>query len=64
MLMLVPDAGQVEALEGKFGVEFLDNVVGSLERRNVELGSPKWEFESASSFSSTLQPWGLPQRQS
>ncbi|MBE9513277.1 MAG: serpin family protein [Chloroflexi bacterium] len=60
MLILLPRAGQFEAFEGSLDAQRLDEIIGSMEYREVALTIPKFEFESDFMLGETLAAMGMP----
>jgi serpin B len=60
MVILLPQAGQFEAFEGSLDAQQVDEIIGSLEYRQVTLTMPKFEFESSFGLGETLSAMGMP----
>jgi serpin B len=60
MVILLPDEGEFEALEGSLDVELADSIMNDIEYRQVALTMPKFEFESEFSLAEALSAMGMP----
>jgi serpin B len=60
MLVLVPDAGQFEAVEANLDAAFINTVLTDLEPRQTVLQMPKFSYESDLSLAQTLAKMGMP----
>jgi serpin B len=60
MVILLPRSGQFEAFEGSLDAQQVAAMIHDLERRQVILTMPKFEFESEFSLKQTLAAMGMP----
>jgi len=60
MVILLPDAGQFEKFEGLLDYNYVENIIGDLAYKSVDLTMPKFEFESEFDLSKTLAAMGMP----
>jgi serpin B len=60
MVILLPRSGQFEAFEDTLGAQQVAAMIHDLERRQVILTMPKFEFESEFSLKQTLAAMGMP----
>jgi serpin B len=60
MVILLPSPGQFESFEGLLNAQRVRAIMESLERRQVALTMPKFEFESGFSLKETLMTMGMP----
>ncbi|NLG98612.1 MAG: serpin family protein [Chloroflexi bacterium] len=61
MLLLVPDEGAFEDFEAALDQERLDSILDSMERRQVHLSMPKFEFDASFGLKDTLAALGMGQ---
>jgi serpin B len=59
MLLIVPDKGQFETVEGMLNKDQIDAVVSSLGHETVDLALPKFEFECEIGCKTLLQSMGM-----
>jgi serpin B len=60
MVILLPDSGQFKAFEKSIGYQQVKDIIAELERREVRLKMPKFEFDSSFSLKKTLTEMGMP----
>jgi len=60
MVILLPQAGQLEAFEDSLDAQRVDAIVKELEPRRVALTMPRFEFESGFRLKETLAAMGMP----
>jgi serpin B len=60
MVILLPETGQFEALEGSLDADLVGAITNDLAYRQVALTMPKFEFESDFSLADTLEAMGMP----
>ena len=60
MVILLPQAGHFETFEEALDAEQVDGIIESLDKRQVILAMPKFEFESEFSLGETLATMGMP----
>jgi serpin B len=60
MVILLPDSGQFGAFEEALDAEQVEAIIESLERRQVDLTMPRFEFDSEFSLRETLSALGMP----
>jgi len=60
MVILLPTAGYFASFEDLLDAQWLDEIVGRLERREVALTMPKFKFESDFMLGETLAAMGMP----
>jgi serpin B len=60
MVILLPDAGQYESFEEQLTAEKANEIIDSLEHRQVALSMPKFEFDSEFMMKQTLSGMGMP----
>ena len=59
MTILLPDAGTFREFEESMDADLVAGILGDIERENVELTMPKFEFESEFSLRDTLKAMGM-----
>jgi serpin B len=59
MLILLPDAGQFEAVEGQLSAEMLTDLLGRMTYGQVNLGLPKFTYESEFNLNQALMELGM-----
>jgi serpin B len=59
MVIVVPEVGQLEAVEGGLDASELRGIVAGLQRKLVSVSLPKFEFTSAFSLVEALQALGM-----
>ena len=60
MVILLPKAGQFEDFEGSLNYKTVEGIISDINRRQVSLQMPKFEFESEFSLKSVLANMGMP----
>ena len=60
MIILLPKAGQFEDFEGSLNYKTVEGIISDINRRQVSLQMPKFEFESEFSLKSALVNMGMP----
>ena len=60
MVILLPKAGQFEVFEGSLNYKTVEEIISDINRRQVSLQMPKFEFESEFSLKSALANMGMP----
>jgi serpin B len=60
MVILLPQSNRFDAFEASLDLERLNTILGKLERRQVSLTMPRFEFESSFSLKDTLAAMGMP----
>ncbi len=60
MVILLPKAGQFEAFEESISYGTVKGIISELQRREIKLTMPKFEFESEFSLKSALATMGMP----
>jgi serpin B len=60
MVIIVPDSGQFETFEAAMDYEQVKGIIESLERQEVRLKMPKFEFDASFSLKKTLTEMGMP----
>jgi len=60
MVILLPNSGQFEAFEEAIDYQQVKDIIGNLERREVRLKMPKFEFDSSFGLKRTLIDMGMP----
>ncbi|SEK71800.1 serpin B [Stigmatella aurantiaca] len=61
MLFIVPSAGRFAEVESRLSADFLANVRGSLVRKDVSFGLPRFQVEQSFSLAETLKELGMAQ---
>lgn len=61
MVILLPDSGNLGAIEKALDPQFLSGVIDALEEREVRLMMPRFEFEAEKQLSETLSEMGMPE---
>ena len=59
MLLILPDEERYTEVEGQLDADFLENVRGQLETRDVTLTLPQFDFESDVNLKAELQAMGM-----
>jgi serpin B len=60
MVILLPDAGQLEGFEAGLDVERLEGILQSLDFRDLDLTMPRFTFEWSASLKQVLSAMGMP----
>jgi len=60
MVVFLPDSGQFETFEEAIEYQNIKGIIESLERREVRLTMPKFEFDSSFGLKKTLTEMGMP----
>lgn len=60
MVILLPDEGNLQALEDSLSAELLATVLGGLDNQQVALTMPRFEFKSEFGLGATLAAMGMP----
>ena len=60
MTVLLPDDGELGALEDSLNADLLDRIVDDIEIANIKLTMPLFEFESEFNLAKTLAGMGMP----
>ena len=60
MVILLPNSGQFEAFEKAINYQQIKGIMADLERREVRLKMPKFEFDSSFELKKTLSEMGMP----
>jgi len=60
MVILLPDSGQFETFEEAIECQQIKDIIENLERREVRLTMPKFEFDSSFGLKKTLIDMGMP----
>ncbi|MBT9164007.1 MAG: hypothetical protein DDT24_00934 [Chloroflexi bacterium] len=60
MMILLPQAGDFRAFEEALDAQAVDEIIERLERRQVALSMPRFEFDSRFSLRATLAAMGMP----
>jgi len=60
MVILLPDSGQFETFEEDIEYQQIKDIIENLERREVRLTMPKYEFASSFGLKKTLIDMGMP----
>lgn len=60
MVILLPGSGQFKAFEEAVEYRYIKDIIENLERREVELRMPKFEFDSDFGLKKTLIDMGMP----
>jgi serpin B len=60
MVILLPGSGEFNAFESSLNSQKLDEILGELEYKQVDLTMPKFEFESSFALKDTLSEMGMP----
>ena len=60
MVILLPNSGQFEEFEKAINYQQVKDIMAELERREVRLKMPKFEFDSSFSLKKTLTEMGMP----
>ena len=60
MVILLPKAGQFEDFEGSLNYETVEGIISDINRRQVSLHMPKFDFESEFSLKNALANMGMP----
>jgi serpin B len=60
MVILLPNSGQFEAFEESINYQQVKGILEDLERREVRLKMPKFEFDSSFGLKKTLAEMGMP----
>jgi serpin B len=60
MLVLLPTEGQFEAFESRTDGEFLRSVLNALQKQDVKLYLPKFDFSAEFKLAPTLKAMGMP----
>ena len=59
MIVIRPDAGRLKAVEDALGLSLLQRIAGGLSYRLLEMGMPRFEFESTWSLGEALKALGV-----
>jgi serpin B len=59
MLFIIPDSGQLPAVEARLSAEFLDSLRGTLASRVLDISLPRFRVETEFSLISALQQLGM-----
>ncbi|MDY7228386.1 serpin family protein [Hyalangium rubrum] len=59
MLLIVPDAGRFEEIEGRLSASFLDSVRAEMQSEYLALGIPKFKLEGEVPLTGALQTLGM-----
>ena len=59
MVIVLPKAGQFDSLEAKLDAEFFGSIIEKLERNEVALTMPKFEYESSLGLKQALNTLGM-----
>lgn len=59
MVVLLPETGQFNAFENKLDAEFATTIIDNMERRQVALTMPKFEYESSFGLKNALDTLGM-----
>ena len=57
---MLPNSGQFEAFEKAINYQQVKDIINNLERREVRLKMPRFEFDSSFSLKKTLTEMGMP----
>ena len=60
MMIMLPDSGEFESFEESLDYVLVDQVIASLETREVDLAMPKFEYEYECGLAQTLAGMGMP----
>jgi len=60
MVILLPDTSQFEAFENSMDYQTVEGIISDINRRQVSLSMPEFEFESEFSLKSVLANMGMP----
>ena len=60
MIILLPDAGTFREFEKSMDVDLVGGILAAIERENVELTMPQFEFELGIKLADTLKAMGMP----
>jgi len=60
MVILLPQAGRFETFENALDARKVGEIIGRLERRQVKLTMPRFEYDSSFSLRATLAAMGMP----
>lgn len=60
MVVLLPDSGEFESFEDSLDSALVDQIIASLENREVDLAMPKFEYEYECGLAQTLADMGMP----
>jgi serpin B len=60
MVIILPDPGQFASFEETIEYQKIEDIIESLERREVRLRMPKFEFDSSFSLKKALTEMGMP----
>ncbi|MFC2014974.1 serpin family protein [Chloroflexota bacterium] len=60
MLVLLPEMGKFEDFEESLNYKKVDGIISDINRRQVNLRMPKYEFESEFNLKNTLTSMGMP----
>ncbi len=60
MTVLLPDEGRFKEFEHSMDTELLGRILDNIEKQNVQLTMPKFEFESQFALAETLKVMGMP----
>ena len=60
MVIILPDSGQFETFEKAIDYQKVKSIIESLERREVRLTMPKFEFDSSFGLKEALTEMGMP----
>jgi serpin B len=60
MVIMLPNSGQFEAFEKAINYQQVKDIINNLERREVRLKMPRFEFDSSFSLKKTLIEMGMP----
>jgi serpin B len=59
MIILLPEEGSFEELEGSLNAQMIEEIIGKIEMADVALAMPKFEYESEFSLKETLEAMGM-----
>jgi serpin B len=60
MVILLPQAGRFEAFEKALDTQKVNEIIGRIERQQVKLMMPGFEFDSSFNLKETLEAMGMP----
>jgi len=60
MVIILPDSGQFASFEETIGYQKIKDIIENLEKREVRLRMPKFEFDSSFSLKKALTEMGMP----
>ena len=60
MVVIVPEAGRFDEIEGQLDAEWLDGAISTLSSQTLSLTLPKWKFSASVRLKDSLEALGMP----